>query len=549
MNNLSQRPIYNFHGGLHLEEHKTISTSRPIEIAPIPEELCLPLIQHIGNPARPCVHVGDTVLKNQCIARADGRISAPVHAPSSGTVIAIEKRSVPHPSNIDVECIVIKTDGRDTAIEPEHQRIKNFRTLSRQEIQQRVHDAGIVGLGGAGFPSHIKLNPADHPVETLILNAAECEPYITCDDMLMREQADAIIQGMRIMQYALNAKSCLIGIEDNKLDAYAALQTAIADSDDIELVRIPTRYPAGGERQLIYTLTGKQAPGQGRPLDIGIVCHNVGTAYAVNDAITHGIPLTSRIVTLTGSGIPQPRNMRVRTGTPVEFLLRHCHSPITDIGKILIGGPMMGFELKKISAPVIKTTNCILTYHQRDIKPVAPPMPCIRCGECADVCPVILLPQQLYWHARAQEFDSIQDYHLFDCIECGCCDVVCPSKIPLVQYFRFAKTSIWQLERDKEKSDKARQRHELRLARLEREKQEKRERHNRKKAALKKAPEQQDDPKKAAILAAMKRVQEKKSQTHTKPANTDNLSPEQQAKIDEADARRKKRNENESHDN
>jgi len=536
------RKIFDFHGGLLLDEHKSVSTSRPIEVAPIPPVLIIPVTQHIGHAAKPCVKVGDKVLKNQCIAKADGRISARVHASSSGTVTAIKQHSIPHPSNLNVECIFIETDGRDTAIKPKNDAVVHYQSLSTHDIQQRIQDAGIVGLGGAGFPSHIKLNAGDHPVETLILNAAECEPYISCDDMLMREHAEAIINGLRIMQYALSAQHCIIGIEDNKVEAYSALQKAIGNNDDIELARVPTRYPTGGERQLIYSLTGQQAPSQGRPLDIGIVCHNVGTAYAVNEAIAAATPLTSRIVTLTGSGIPQPRNMQVRLGTPIEYLLDHCHSNKDDIGKILIGGPMMGFRLDSINAPITKTCNCVLATHQRDIRAPANPLPCIRCGECNNVCPVNLLPQQLYWHARAQEFDNIQDYSLFDCIECGCCDVVCPSKIPLVQYFRFAKTTIWQQERDKEKSDKARQRHELRLERLEREKREKRERHNRKKAALKKKPDQNDDPKKAAILAAMERVKEKKSQTNTSPANTDNLSPEQQAKIDEANARRSKQN-------
>jgi len=538
----SNRKTFNFHGGLHLDEHKSISTSRPIETAPIPPLLILPLLQHIGNPAIPCVKVGENVLKNQCIANADGPVSTTLHASSSGTVTAIEKRSIPHPSNLDVMCIVIETDGRDTSIEQSHASTEEYLSLSRHDIQQRIKEAGIVGLGGAGFPSHIKLNANKHLVETLIINAAECEPYISCDDMLIREHAESIINGLRIMQHALNAKHCMIGIEDNKVEAHAALQAAINGSDDIELVRVPTRYPAGGERQLIYNLTGKQAPSQGRPLDIGIVCHNAGTAAAVDDAITRGIPLTSRVVTLTGSGIPQPRNMHVRIGTPIQYLLDHCHSPKEDIANILIGGPMMGFKLNSADAPVTKTCNCILATLQRDAIKPSTPMPCIRCGDCVEVCPVNLLPQQLYWHAHAQDFDAIQDYNLFDCIECGCCDVVCPSRIPLVQYFRFSKTTIWQQERDKEKSNKARQRHELRLERLEQEKREKRERHNRKKAALKKKPEQSDDPKKAAILAAMKRVQDKKLASNTNPANTDNLTPEQQAKVDEADRRRKEQN-------
>jgi len=536
--------IFNFHGGLYLDEHKSVSTSRRIETAPIPAMLVLPLSQHIGAAAKPCVAVGDTVLKGQLIAKADGRVSSQVHASSSGKVVAIEQRAVPHPSQLKAECIIIETDGRDIAIEQAQTGLANYHSLSTNELRQRIHDAGIVGLGGAGFPSHVKLKPNGHQVETLILNAAECEPYISCDDMLMREQAPAIINGLRIMQHALHAKNCMIGIEDNKVEAFIALQEALGQSDDIEIVRVPTRYPAGGERQLIYSLTGKQAPSQGRPLEIGIVCHNVGTAAAVHNAVTKAEPLISRVVTLTGSGIPQPRNMRVLIGTPIDDLLAHCHANKADIGRTMIGGPMMGFAIDATASPVTKTTNCILVTHQRDIQKPATALPCIRCGECADVCPMNLLPQQLYWYAHSQEFDHIQDYNLFDCIECGCCDVVCPSRIPLAQYFRFAKTAIWQQERDTEKSNKARQRHELRLERLEREKIEKRERHNRKKAALKKEPDQKEDPKKAAILAAMKRVQEKKSTTGITPGNTDNLSAEQQHKIDEANARRANLNKN-----
>ena len=539
---MSLRKIFNFHGGLQLDDHKSISTATKIEKAPIPALLVLPLSQHIGAAAKPCVAVGDKVLKGQVIANADGRVSTPVHASSSGTVLAIKKHAVPHPSQLHAECIVIETDGRDTSIERDQTGLTNYHSLKTDELRQRIHDAGIVGLGGAGFPSHVKLKPNGHHVDTLILNAAECEPYISCDDMLMREQAPAIISGLRIMQHALHAKHCMIGIEDNKIEAITALQEAIGNSDDIDIVRVPTRYPAGGERQLIYSLTGKQAPSQGRPLEIGIVCHNVGTAAAVHNAITKGEPLTSRIVTVTGSGIPQPRNMHVLLGTPIDDLLAHCHVDKESIGRTIIGGPMMGFAIDSTAAPVIKTTNCVLVTHQRDIKKPDTALPCIRCGECADVCPVNLLPQQLYWFAHSHEFDHIQDYNLFDCIECGCCDVVCPSRIPLVQYFRFAKTTIWQQERDKEKSDKARERHELRLERLEREKIEKRERHNRKKSALKKKPDQKEDPKKAAILAAMQRVKEKKSATDIKPGNTENLSPEQQQKIDEADARRAKQN-------
>jgi electron transport complex protein RnfC len=538
--NMTSRKLWHFHGGLQLDDHKSISNTLPVKAAAIPSQLVLPLSQHIGNMAIPNVQPGERVLKGQRIARCDGYVSAPVHAPTSGTVVAIEEHPIPHPSGLSAPCIIINADGEDEWIE--HSSREDYTGLDASELRNIIREAGIVGLGGAGFPSYIKLNPGTHKVKTLILNGAECEPYITCDDILMRERADEIIYGMRIMQHALQADECIIGVEDNKVEAFAALRDAIGEAQDIQLVRIPTRYPAGGEKQLIYTLTGKQVPSQGLPLDIGVVCHNVGTAAAVYRAIVHGEPLLSRIVTLTGSGIPQPRNLEVLFGTRIKDLLAQVHSDADKLGTLLMGGPMMGFELIHSEAPVIKTTNCLLAQHPRDVDEPPAAMPCIRCGDCATVCPALLLPQQLYWHAQSREFDRIQDYHLFDCIECGCCSYVCPSHIPLVQYYRFAKTEIWQQERDKQKSDAARQRHEARLERLEREKREKKERHARKAAALKQKDEASSkdkvDPKKAAIMAALERVQKKKQQSHVEPKNIEHLTEEQQREIDEVNARR-----------
>lgn len=539
--------IWSFPGGLHLDQHKSVSTARAVEAAPIPQQLILPLSQHIGEAAQPCVSVGDRVLKGQCIARAEGYVSVNLHAPTSGTINAIEPRVVPHPSGLLADCIVLDTDGRDEAIV--YKRHDDYRTLDANELRNRIREAGIVGLGGAGFPSFIKLNPGSRAsIDTLILNGAECEPYITCDDMLMRERAADIIAGMHIMRHALQAKKCLIGVEDNKIEAFTALREALQqsgkDNTDIQLVRIPTIYPAGGEKQIIYTLTGKQVPSQGLPLDIGIVCHNVGTAAAIYHAVVQGKPLLSRYVTITGSGIPQPRNLDVLFGTPMIDLLEYCHSNSKHIDQLIMGGPMMGFTIEDTAAPVEKTTNCLLALHKRDVKPIQPELPCIRCGDCATVCPAKLLPQQLYWHARAREFDRTQDYQLFECIECGCCSYVCPSHIPLVQYYRFAKTEIWQQERDTHKSDIARKRYEFRLERLEREKREKAERHKQKRSALHKQEGGPPDPKKAAILAALERVQMKKQATQIEPKNIDHLTADQQHKIDEANARRKNSQEN-----
>ncbi len=499
--------VGHFHGGLKLERHKRESCDRPIGTCPLADELTLPLQQHIGEPAEPLVRVGDQVRKGQMIARASDYVSAPVHAPTSGTVTRIEALMVPHPSGLSAPCIVIEPDGEDRWID-ELPVVNDYRSLDPSALRNRIREAGIVGLGGAGFPSYIKLNPGRAgQIDTLILNAAECEPWITCDDRLIRERAGRIVAGAEIMIHALQARQCVIGIEDEMHEAIAALRQAV-EGTGIEVIPVPTRYPAGGEKQLIQVLTGLEVPVNGLPLDIGITCHNVGTAAAIADAVHEGRPLISRIVTVTGQ-VGEPRNLDTLIGTPVRTLIEHCGGYAGTPGRLIMGGPMMGFTLRNDTVPVIKTTNCLLV-----MDPPArheTPMPCIRCGECATVCPARLLPQQLYWYAHAKNFDRIQDYDLFECIECGCCAHVCPSHIPLVQYYRYAKTEIWNMEREKERADLARERHEFRLERLEREKREREERMRKKKEALSKSNKGKDDPKKAAIEAALKRVREKQA--------------------------------------
>jgi electron transport complex protein RnfC len=530
------RTLWRFPGGLHMEGHKGLSTGQPISTAAITSQLVIPLQQHIGTPAKPLVSVGDRVLKGQMVAQPEGYVSAPVHASSSGTVVAIEERPVPHPSGLAASCIVIETDGMDQWCEltphPE------YKQLDPSALRNLIRDAGIVGLGGAGFPSFIKLNPgARTAIETLILNGAECEPYISCDDMLMRERPLEVIKGARIMRHALQARRCLIGIEDNKPEAANAMQQALNDlgEKEIEVVVVPTRYPTGGEKQLIKVLTGREVPSQGLPIDIGMVCHNVATAAAIYRAVEKGEPLISRIVTITGRGAQQPQNIETRIGTPIGELLAQAGGTRGDY-QLLMGGPMMGFALHNQQLPTIKTTNCLLLASEEELPPPAPAMPCIRCGECARVCPALLLPQQLYWHSRAKEFDKVQDYHLFDCIECGCCAYVCPSSLPLVQYYRYAKTEIWAQEREKQASDRARERHEFREFRKEREKEEKAARHKAKAQVVQK--EGDDEGKKAAIQAAMDRARAKRESSEVAPKNTDNLTPEQQQKIAEIEARR-----------
>lgn len=475
-----------FPGGLVLDGQKLRSTQTSIQTLPISDTLTLPLQQHIGEPATPVVKVGDKVLKGQTIAQAQGHVSVSLHAPTSGTISAIDERPIPHPSGLTAPCITLKTDGLDQWME--RNAIADYRDHAEHDIRQYIRDAGIVGLGGAGFPSFIKLNPGVHHfVDTLILNGVECEPYISCDDKLMQERAEGILDGIAIMRYAIKAKRCIIAIEDNKPDAIRAMQSALTqhiDSVGVELIVVPTRYPAGSEKQLIQVVTRQQVPHNGLPIDIGIVMHNVGTAYAIGRAILHGEPLLSRIVTITGHQVKSPTNLEVLFGTPIQDCLDFCQAEQHPDIPLIQGGPMMGYPLSNAALPITKTANCILVGVENGLTHPKTAMPCIRCGDCADVCPVSLLPQQLYWYAKANDLEKTTQYNLFDCIECGCCNHVCPSDIPLVQYFKYAKTETMQQAQEKQKADAARVRHENRQLRQEMEKREKEKRQQQRKAAL-----------------------------------------------------------------
>jgi electron transport complex protein RnfC len=539
--------LWHFHGGLHPEQQKGTTRDESIRTSALPGKLILPLQQHIGAEAETCVQVGDTVYKGQTIATATGYVSAALHAPTSGTITGIEDHPLPHPSGLSGSCIIIEPDGKDEWWPEKPAPVDDYLALDPAEIRQRVRDAGIVGLGGAAFPTAVKLNPPSrHHIDTLIINGAECEPYITCDDRLMRERADEVIEGVRIIRQALGIARVVIGVEDNKLEACAAIEQLIKDKKlkDIELTRVPTIYPTGGEKQLIKVLTGREVPSNGLPADIGVVCHNVGTAASVYRALAHGEPMISRIMTVTGGGVHEPCNLDALIGTPINHLVAQAEGYTDQAERLIMGGPMMGFALGSDDIPVIKGTNCILVAQSSEVETPVQPMPCIRCGRCTSVCPANLLPQEMYWNARSRDFDKIQDYNLFDCIECGCCAAVCPSHIPLVQYYRFAKTEIWALERAKDKSDHARERHEFRLERIEREKQEKAERLAKKKAALaakksKDGTAKVEDSKKAAIEAALERAKAKKTQSNVKPKNIEDLTEAQQRQIDDAEARRK----------
>ncbi|MGE5155373.1 MAG: electron transport complex subunit RsxC [Bdellovibrio bacteriovorus] len=507
-----RRRLGTFHGGIHVPDEKALSNGAPIEPIPLPPRLVIPLGQHIGAPARASVQVGERVLKGQLIGEPDGYVSAAVHASSSGVVVAIEPRPVPHPSGLSAPCVVIETDGED-AWAPLAEPLTDYVHLDPAVVRERVRWAGVVGLGGASFPTSVKLNPGpDRRLKTLIINGAECEPYITCDDRLMREQPARILEGVRILRHLAGAEQVLIGIEDNKGAAISALVQALAATDlqrVVSVVPIPTLYPSGGERQLIRILTGLEVPSHGIPAQIGILCQNVGTAAAVADAVLRGRPLVSRVVTVTGRSVATPRNLEVPIGTPASVLIGHCGGYRRPPRKLLCGGPMMGFELPDAEVPVTKATNCLLALTAAEAPDPGPALACIRCGRCAEVCPARLLPQQLYWHARAKDLDRAQDYNLFDCIECGCCAAVCPSHIPLVQYYRYAKTEIWAREQDRRKAEQARRRHQARLERLERQEQERKARLRKKKESLEGGGEVETgpaDPKRAAIEAAKQRA-------------------------------------------
>ncbi|QIL91577.1 electron transport complex subunit RsxC [Microbulbifer sp. SH-1] len=464
--------INDFHGGIHPPENKHQSTGEPIGSIPLAADLIVPLNQHIGATAIPLVKLGDLVLKGQKIAEADGPVSCPVHAPSSGKVVAIEPMAVPHPSGMLADCIQIRTDGRDEwcALTP----LENYAERDNDELLEKIRDCGIAGMGGAGFPTAVKLSPRGGAViDTLIINGTECEPYITADDMLMRERAEEIIGGVEILAHLLDQpERVLIGIEDNKPEAIKAMKQA-AEGTRFHVVVFPTKYPSGGEKQLIEILTGREVPNEGLPANIGIVCQNVGTARAVYRAIHLGEPLISRVTTVVGESLSRQRNIEVPLGTPIRHVLE-CHGlDRKKLQRIVIGGPMMGYTIEDESAPVVKTTNCILAPTNNELPPPPPAQACIRCGLCAEVCPASLLPQQLYWYARAEDREKLQAYNLFDCIECGACSYVCPSSIPLVQYYRAAKGDIREARAEKEKADRARERFEYRKLRMEKAEQEK----------------------------------------------------------------------------
>ena len=508
MEKLDNHELWDFPGGVFPAERKTLSNQTPIGKLAIPARLYVTVKQHIGVEGQIIVDVGQKVLKGQALTKSMNPFAVPIHAPTSGEIAAIHKHVSAHPSGFPELTIEISSDQEDrwTKLFPQI----DYQNQPTMQVLTAICDAGISGMGGAGFPTHIKSSPKKD-IDFLIINGIECEPYITSDDRLMREHAWQIRQGIDILCHLLKPKHVLIGIEHNKPEAIEALQVACRENTNYRVCIIPTKYPAGGEKQLIQVLTNREVPAQGLPVDVGVIMHNVGTCFAIADAIFSGKPLIERVVTVTGEAVENPGNMWALIGTPVSDLLAHCNYKQTGQNRpnIIMGGPMMGFSVTSDLVPVVKTTNCILAPTDNEIAGNNE-QPCIRCSACADVCPASLLPQQLFWHSKAKELDKAQDYNLFDCIECGACAYVCPSEIPLVHYYRIAKSEIRVEQEDKQKSDKARERFEKREARLIAEQQARDEKHRLAAQARKQAMASNGNTAKDKIAAALARAKAKK---------------------------------------
>ena len=460
--------------GVHPDDHKRPAADAPVRVMPVPARLYLPLQQHLGGPARPTVLVGQKVKKGDVLAEAQGMVSAPIHAPTSGTVVAVTEVTAPHPSGLTLPAIILEADGADEWTELAG--CADPFALSPDEIGKRVASAGVVGLGGAAFPSAVKLVGASRAkVGILVINGGECEPYLSCDDRLMRDQAAGIVDGIRLMLHATGASVALVGIEDNKPEAIAAMQAAASGFGTVQIRPVPARYPMGSEKQLIQVLTGIEVPADGRPADIGVIVHNVGTALAVRAAVYEGKPLIARLVTVNGSCASQPGNIEVRIGTLAEEVLAFAGGLKGDglgLARRVMGGPMMGMQIPHWRVPVVKGTSGILALDAGEVAE-AEPNPCIRCGSCVKACPMGLLPLEMSARIRNEAYSEAIDLGLKDCIACGCCAYVCPSKIPLVQYFVHAKGELAAQDRAKLRGDATKKMALQRQERMEREAREK----------------------------------------------------------------------------
>jgi len=429
-----------FRQGLHLVEKKELSEDKKIKKISCPPRVILPLSQHTGAPGIPLVKVGDLVEEGQKIADADSFISSPIHASISGKVSSIEK--LPHPVGGEGEAIIIEGNGHGRKVWEKEE--ANLRSLAAEEIRKIIREAGIVGLGGAAFPTHVKLSPPENkPIDTIILNGCECEPYLTGDHRLMLERADDCLYGLRLIVKVTGATRGYVGIESNKGDAIALMREKLKVKGNIQVVPLKTKYPQGGEKMLIKAILNREVPSGGLPLDVGVVVSNVGTALAIAEAIKWGKPLLERVVTITGSGVSQPANLWVPLGTPFSCVVEECGGLRENASKVIMGGPMMGLSQYTLDVPVIKGTSGILVLTESETV-AGKEEPCIKCARCIDHCPMGLLPTILARLVKAEKWDSLKDYGVMNCIECGCCAYVCPSRIPLVHLMKLGKFQVSQ---------------------------------------------------------------------------------------------------------
>ena len=428
-----------FKGGVHPPDCKAFSAHLAISDIPLPEKMIIPLSQHIGAPAKPVVEKGDEVLKGQLIAEPGGFVSVAIHAPTSGKIKAIEKS--PHPTLMAADAIILIPDGKDQWVEEANVPC-DWQSLSTDDLKKKLQMAGICGLGGATFPTHVKLSPPkDKPIDTLILNGVECEPYLTADHRLMLESPETIIQGLQILQQTLGVKTCYIGIEENKPDAIELMRNKTATLNAIAVIGLHVKYPQGAEKQLIKAITNREVPPGKLPMDVGAVVQNVGTAHAVYEAVTLGIPLIERIATITGRGIREPKNLRIRIGTPLQFLIDQCGGLTDNQVKVIMGGPMMGMAQHNLAAPAVKGTSGILILPKDEVYPDEQTA-CIRCARCVDACPMNITPCHIATACEYENFDEAEAYGLMDCIECGCCTYVCPTRRHLVHFIKYGKSIV-----------------------------------------------------------------------------------------------------------
>ncbi len=427
-----------FKGGIHPPHSKKSTEKKPVEIAVEPKEVIIPMSQHIGAPCEPLVKRGDVVKVGQKIGESGAFVSAPIHSSVSGVVKNVKEMPI---LNGKAMCVIITSDGENT-ISEEVVPKGDIESLSGEEIKQIIKDAGIVGMGGAGFPTHVKLSPPPNKeIDYVILNGAECEPYLTSDHRLMLENPGEIIYGLKAMMKVLDVKKGFIGIENNKPDAIETMKNAASGDDSISIVALKTKYPQGAEKQLIYACTKREVPSGGLPLEAGVVVSNVATAAAVSNAIKTGMPLIERICTVTGSAVNEPKNLLIKTGTSLDEILEQCGGLTEDVEKIIWGGPMMGISMASTAIPATKTASGILCLNKKDAE-IPKGHDCIKCGKCVSICPAFIQPVLIDAYSLKNDFEKTESLRAMDCIECGSCSFVCPAKRPLLQSIRVAKKAI-----------------------------------------------------------------------------------------------------------